>query len=126
MRDGKQVVLCVDDEQDILDGLRMVLEAEGYLVETASNGKEGLRVFSEVAPDLVLVDMMMETYDAGLNLARLHAEFHVRRPPRSGRSEVLWTRWGAPETCRSGGPDGDRQSLPRIGAALGGSPGVKA
>ncbi len=70
MQNGKYVVLSVDDEQDVLDGLRMILEANDYVVVEAGSAEEGLKKYEESNPDLVLVDMMMETMDAGLNLAK--------------------------------------------------------
>jgi DNA-binding response OmpR family regulator len=66
MRDGKHVILCVDDDQDILASLRLVLESAGYLVVTATNGAEGRAALDAAQPDLLVVDLMMEQVDAGL------------------------------------------------------------
>lgn len=53
-------VLVVDDEPDLLDVMRFVLESEGFGVETARNGKEALeRICAGWAPGLVLLDLMM-------------------------------------------------------------------
>jgi two-component system, chemotaxis family, chemotaxis protein CheY len=57
-------VLVVDDEPDLLDVMRFVLESEGFGVETARNGKEALdrmldRIRAGRAPGLVLLDLMM-------------------------------------------------------------------
>ncbi len=68
MRDGRHVILCVDDDQDILASLRLVLESAGYLVATASSGAEGRAAVAAERPDLLLVDLMMEEVDAGLRL----------------------------------------------------------
>ncbi len=70
MQDGKAVILCVDDEQDIRDGLRMILESSGYHVVEAATGAAGVDKYTETNPDFVIVDMMMESADAGLELAR--------------------------------------------------------
>ncbi len=70
MNEGPFVVLCVDDEADVRDGLRMILETAGYVVEEAASGDEGLEKCEEVKPDFVLADMMMESIDAGLNMAK--------------------------------------------------------
>lgn len=70
MQDGKAVILCVDDEQDIRDSLRMILEASGYVVAEAATGAAGVDKYTETKPDLVIVDMMMESADAGLKLAQ--------------------------------------------------------
>ena len=70
MQDGKHVILCVDDDPDILECLRIVLEAEGYIMAEGSSAEEGLRVYKETNPDLVIVDLMMEEVDAGTSLVK--------------------------------------------------------
>ncbi len=52
-------ILLVDDEKDILTALKELLEMEGFIIYCATNGKEGINVFKETAPDLIIVDMMM-------------------------------------------------------------------
>jgi CheY-like chemotaxis protein len=52
-------ILVVDDVADNLFLLQTVLEAEGYLVETASNGMTALQKIEQTHPDLVLLDIMM-------------------------------------------------------------------
>ena len=46
-------ILAIDDEKDILLLLKYNLESEGYVVKTASSGKEGLDIASEYNPDPV-------------------------------------------------------------------------
>ena len=58
-----KTVLIVEDESNIRELLRMCLEQEGYIVEMAQNGAEGLRIFKRVHPDLVLLDLMMPIMD---------------------------------------------------------------
>ncbi len=70
MKDGKFVILCVDDDQDLLDALRLVLEKNGYVMVAARSAEEGLRRYHETAPDLIIVDLMMEEVDAGTSLVR--------------------------------------------------------
>jgi DNA-binding response OmpR family regulator len=52
-------VLVVDDEMDIRESIRDILEIEGYHVCCAANGQEALDVLSEVRPGLILLDLMM-------------------------------------------------------------------
>ncbi len=52
-------ILVVDDEADIRESLEYLLTREGYLVETAHNGAEGLRKTESGGYDLVLLDLMM-------------------------------------------------------------------
>lgn len=70
MKDNKFVILYVDDDQDMLDSLRIVLEAHGYVMEEASSGEEGLKKYKAVKPDFCIVDLMMEEVDAGANLVK--------------------------------------------------------
>ncbi|MCB1161356.1 MAG: response regulator [Candidatus Krumholzibacteriia bacterium] len=70
MRDGKHLILCIDDDPDILFTLRIMLEQEGFAVETAASAEDGLRCFRRQAPDALIVDLMMEEVDAGTSLVR--------------------------------------------------------
>ena len=52
-------ILIVDDEPDIRNTVKMVLEKNGFQVVTAINGDDGLKKFNSEKPDLVLLDIMM-------------------------------------------------------------------
>ena len=65
MKDQKYVILCVDDDQDTLDMLRIALESGGYTVVEAVTAEEGLKRYKSEKPDLLVVDLMMEEVDAG-------------------------------------------------------------
>ena len=52
-------ILVIDDEPYILRALSYLLAREGYKVETASNGEEGLQRVRELRPPLVFLDIMM-------------------------------------------------------------------
>ncbi len=56
-------VLVVDDEEDILELLKYNLEKEGYLVKTALDGREGVKIAKKFIPDLILLDIMMPKQD---------------------------------------------------------------
>ena len=62
-------ILVVDDEPDIAELLRTVLEEEGYQVIVAGNGREGLSRVTDARPDLILCDVMMPLMD-GISLCR--------------------------------------------------------
>jgi CheY-like chemotaxis protein len=66
---GKKV-LVVDDEEDVRDFLRIVLEASGYEVECVGDGVEALHGIDAWSPDLVLVDLMMPVMDGWEILSR--------------------------------------------------------
>jgi len=55
----KKTVFVVDDEPDIRESVKTVLEQEGYEVLTAENGEQFLKKMEKSSPDLVLLDIMM-------------------------------------------------------------------
>ena len=70
MEGGKHVILCVDDDPDILASLRVILESRGYRVVTAPTAAAGVESYRATHPDLLIVDLMMEEIDSGIWLAR--------------------------------------------------------
>ena len=56
-------ILVIDDEEIMRDLLRDMLESEGHEVICASDGKEGLELYSEISPDLVITDIVMPEKD---------------------------------------------------------------
>jgi len=62
-------ILIVEDDPDMVIALRMPLEANGYQVYVASSGQEGLQKVKEVNPDLIILDVMMETTTAGFQVS---------------------------------------------------------
>ncbi len=79
MQDGKHVIMYVDDDQDVLDSSRVVLESNGYVMVEAGSAEEGLKLYKTADPDLLIVDLMMEEVDAGAQLVReLKAEGNTK------------------------------------------------
>src|SRR6266480_373490 len=58
MADTKTILL-VDDDYELSDGLRSVLEKQGYRVIQARDGQQGKQIIYQQRPDLVILDMMM-------------------------------------------------------------------
>mgnify|MGYP002423237980 CR=1 FL=1 len=58
-----KIILVIEDDGNIRELLRLYLEQEGYSVETAQDGLEGMRAFKRLHPDLVLLDLMMPVMD---------------------------------------------------------------
>jgi two-component system KDP operon response regulator KdpE len=63
-------ILVIDDEAQITRVLRAALSAQGYDVRTANDPEEGLRVFRDWSPDLVITDLMMPTM-SGVEVCRM-------------------------------------------------------
>ena len=56
-------ILCVEDEPEMIDLMRLILGRRGFEVKGASGGVEGLKMIREEKPDLVLLDLMMPDMD---------------------------------------------------------------
>lgn len=80
MRDNQHVILCVDDDPDFRESLRIMLESNGYLVEEAVSAEEALRRLDAVKPDLILLDLMMEEIDSGTNFVK-ELKLRGNKPP---------------------------------------------
>ena len=63
-------ILIVDDDPDMVEAGRIVLEAKGYEVVSAANASQGLSALEESKPDLMILDVMMEEPDDGIRMAR--------------------------------------------------------
>lgn len=61
-------ILLVDDDYDLLDQHRVLLEAKGYKVFTADNVEDGWNLFKKEKPDAAIVDLIMEEHDSGFVL----------------------------------------------------------
>lgn len=64
----KKKILLVDDDLDLLEQNKMLIESKGYEVITANSGKEGFEVFKKSKPDACVVDLIMEEHDSGFIL----------------------------------------------------------
>lgn len=97
-------ILIVDDDPNSLDIVRTFLEARGYSVATASDGKDALSKLESVRPKLVLLDVMMPGMD-GWEVARViknHPDFgDVRIVMLTARSDFTDKQEG----LRSGADD---------------------
>ena len=76
-------IVVVDDDDDIRDAVREVLQQEGYSTEGARNGEEALRLLrgSEDRPCLILLDLMMPVMDGWEFLTQIDDEPTLHRIP---------------------------------------------
>ncbi|MFH1853910.1 MAG: response regulator [Candidatus Omnitrophota bacterium] len=63
-------VLIIDDDPDIVEAMKVVLESKKYQVATAKSGEEGLKKVKQEKPNLIILDVMMETNSKGFDVAR--------------------------------------------------------
>lgn len=70
----KKKILLIDDDKDFLFATKLIIEKAGYEVFMAEDGKSGVEMWKSIMPDLVIIDMMMETWGEGFSvLAKIRA-----------------------------------------------------
>ena len=75
-------ILIIDDDPDFTEATRLVLEKEGYEVITASSGSAGLKRVKRDKPDLVILDVIMDTVLEGLAASHnMHDDPALRHVP---------------------------------------------
>lgn len=66
---SKKHILIIDDDPDQRLTVRLPLEAAGYQVSEAKSSEEGLAMVKQIKPDLIVLDVMMDTTTAGFQVA---------------------------------------------------------
>ncbi len=61
-------ILLVDDDYDLIEQNKLLLESKGFEVVTAESAEKGFKVFQEEQPDACVVDLIMEHHDSGFIL----------------------------------------------------------
>ena len=77
----KKRILLVDDEPDFVSVVRVMLEREGYEVDTAYSGKDGLAKIKADPPDAVVLDVMMPDKDGYTVCKELKADTQLSQIP---------------------------------------------
>jgi DNA-binding response OmpR family regulator len=65
----KKKILIIDDDIDLVEAMRLTLERADFEVVDAQDGQKGLEKIETEKPDLILLDVMMETQDEGFHIA---------------------------------------------------------
>jgi two-component system, OmpR family, alkaline phosphatase synthesis response regulator PhoP len=63
-------VLMIDDDPEFVDAITNILDAKGYDVVSAGDGKDGVTKAKQEKPDIILLDVMMTTKSEGFDVAR--------------------------------------------------------
>ena len=63
-------ILIIDDDPDYVEAVSAMIESRGHKVEAASDSTKGLKKINDNKPDLIILDVMMETKDEGFRFAR--------------------------------------------------------
>ncbi|TXD38095.1 response regulator [Lujinxingia vulgaris] len=81
LNENAKLVLIIDDDRDTRGVLKRTLERVGHTVVCARDGREGLRLASEVRPDVITLDVMMPRMDGWTVLERLKEDPDLRKIP---------------------------------------------
>jgi DNA-binding response OmpR family regulator len=74
-------ILCIEDEPEMIDLIRLILTRRGFEVRGANGGKEGLEAIRAQRPDLVLLDLMMPDMDGWEVYQQMKADEQMRDIP---------------------------------------------
>ena len=117
---GKARILVVDDDPQILDMLKCILEDEGYVVNTVANGNSAMAALTEQKPDLVLLDISLPDLNGYQVLSLIRERSEVPVIMLTGILEVTSVRQsvnlGADDYVRK--PFRPRELLARIKSKL--------
>jgi len=80
MSGGKRVV-CIEDEPEMIDLVKLILGRKGFELTGAMGGREGLEAVRRVKPDLVLLDLMMPDMDGWEVYQQMKADAEMQKIP---------------------------------------------
>lgn len=81
MTDNFKRILCIEDETEMVDLIRLILGRRGFEVTGATGGVEGLQKVRQTTPDLVLLDLMMPDMDGWEVYQQIKADPTLRGIP---------------------------------------------
>jgi two-component system response regulator VicR len=81
MADNLKRVVYIEDEQEMVDLVRLILSRKGYEVLGANGGRKGLQLVIDQLPDLVLLDLMMPDMDGWEVYQQMKANDKTRQIP---------------------------------------------
>jgi two-component system, OmpR family, response regulator VicR len=76
-----KLILCIEDEQEMIDLIRLILMRRGFDVQGANSGEEGLQIIREKHPDLILLDLMMPDMDGWEVYQQMKADETMKNIP---------------------------------------------
>jgi DNA-binding response OmpR family regulator len=81
MNNNLKCILCVEDEPEMIDLIRLILGRRGFEVKGATGGAEGLKMIHEDKPDLILLDLMMPDMDGWEVYQQIKADENTKNIP---------------------------------------------
>jgi len=81
MTESKKSVVCIEDEPEMIDLIKLILGRKGFELTGAMGGREGLELIRRVKPDLVLLDLMMPDMDGWEVYQQLKSDEELKHIP---------------------------------------------
>ena len=81
MEEEKKVVVCIEDEREMIDLVKLILGRKGFDLVGAVGGREGLETVRRLKPDLVLLDLMMPDMDGWEVYQQIKADDALKDTP---------------------------------------------
>jgi two-component system response regulator VicR len=81
MAEEKKVVVCIEDEPEMIDLVKLILGRKGFDLVGAVGGREGLETVRRLKPDLVLLDLMMPDMDGWEVYQQMKADDELKDVP---------------------------------------------
>ena len=103
----KKKILIIDDDIDLVEAMRLTLENADFEVIDAQDGQKGLDKIEKEKPDLVLLDVMMETQDEGFHIA-----YQIRNNEETSDLPIIMLTAVGSETGFSFDKEKDEDFLP--------------
>lgn len=100
-------ILIVDDDADMVEAIKIVLESKGFTVITAYEGETGFQKAEAERPDLIILDVMMKTKDQGFQVS-----YRLKHHPELSHIPILMLTAVGKETGFRFDKETDEEYLP--------------
>jgi DNA-binding response OmpR family regulator len=100
-------IMIIDDDIDLVEAMRVTIEADGYNVIDAQDGVKGYELLKSEKPDLLILDVMMDSQDEGFHLA-----YQIRSDQETKEIPILMVTAVGAQTGYKFDPERDEAYLP--------------
>ena len=104
---AKKKIIIIDDDPDIVEATKIILEAAGFGVQTAASGPEGLKLIRQGGVDCILLDVMMARDTEGFHVAQ-----DLKDDPKTQKIPIVMLTSIAQKTGFEFSPETDGDFLP--------------